>query len=170
MNRAKLAPQRRRRERRSVKLILPSLQLRLIGWFAGTAATAFLAQALLLSSRLTKLVARMPEGGGEGNEGIGGLVRDHLLFSFGMLLPAVLLIGILATFRIAGPIYRFKAHLRAVADGVETGPCRLRRGDQLGDLCELINAALERARARGGVHPDAVEASAPACEEPDEAA
>ena len=66
-----------------------------------------------------------------------------------MLLPATLLIGIHATFRVAGPIYRFEQHLRAVASGMHAGDCRIRRGDELHDLCDSINAAVRALEGRG---------------------
>ena len=139
-------PSARRRDRRSIKLIQPALQLRLIGWFAGMTAVALIGQFLLLSSRLTQFAAQMPRDGNYLLEGLNGLLLDILVSSFGMLLPAILLIGIHVTFRLAGPLYNFKRHLRAVADGEQIGPCRIRKGDQLQDLCALINAALERTR------------------------
>ena len=152
------------RERRSIKLILPDLQLRLICWFTAMTSIALVGQFLLFSSSLTRFAAQMPEGGPYLTSSMGELLFDVLIFSFGMLLPATLLIGIHATFRVAGPIYRFKEHLKKVAAGEFVGPCRIRSGDQLQDLCQLINDGIDRARRDGPqvLHPSSHETAAPA--------
>ena len=65
--------------------------------------------------------------------------------SLAIVLPAVISVGILLTFRIAGPIYRFEEYLKAVARGENVGPCKIRKGDQLQPLCDAINAATDAA-------------------------
>jgi signal peptidase II len=75
---------------------------------------------------------------------------EILLVSFGMLLPLTIAVGILVTFRIAGPIYRFESYIKSVLRGEEVGPCRIRMGDEFQELCELLNqvtAALREQRA-----------------------
>ena len=47
----------------------------------------------------------------------------------------------LVTFRIAGPIYRFEQYLAGIAEGRQLGPCRIREGDELVELCARINEA-----------------------------
>jgi hypothetical protein len=87
------------------------------------------------------------------------LLLEVLLFSFAVLLPSVLAIGVLLTFRVAGPIYRFERYLEDVAAGRDTGPCRIREGDQLQELCDRINAALEARplRAQDAADPSRAE-------------
>jgi signal transduction histidine kinase len=67
-----------------------------------------------------------------------------------VLLPTMLVVGILVTHRIAGPVYRFEQYLGALARGENPGPCHIRRGDELQELCQQINAAFETLRARAG--------------------
>jgi nitrogen fixation/metabolism regulation signal transduction histidine kinase len=74
------------------------------------------------------------------------MLVEALLVSLLFLVPMTVGVGILATFRIAGPIYRFETYLDQVARGEEVGPCKLRKGDQLQGLCEKINEALAAAR------------------------
>ena len=66
--------------------------------------------------------------------------------SFGLLLPFTFAIGVLITFRVAGPVHRFYVYLAQVIRSEEVGPCRLRKGDDLQELCELINKATEPIR------------------------
>jgi hypothetical protein len=74
-------------------------------------------------------------------------------------------VGVLSTFRIAGPIYRFEQYLRQVVKGEAEGPCRIRDGDELWDLCDLINQATAPLRMRHG--EDEPEEATAAGEEPE---
>jgi hypothetical protein len=143
-------------QRRRTKLILPRLQLWLIGTLTGTASLALVAQYQILTTRLAEFAQTMPSGGSYLAQEIPRLTTGMLLISFGLLLPTIVGLGVLVTFRIAGPIFRFKQHLDAVARGEDVGPCRVRRGDLLHDLCASINQAVGTLRA------DAKEAAVPA--------
>lgn len=136
------------RDRRRIKLIKPRFQLKLIGVFVGLSALGFLLQSLHVGLRLSELAASLPEGGSHLMAVMPELPLEILTVSFGMLLPLTAAIGILVTFRIAGPVYRFESYLRGVLDGKETGPCRIRKGDEFGELCELINQVTASARQK----------------------
>ena len=136
------------RERRRIKLIKPRLQLKLIGVFVGLSGLGFLMQSLHVGLRLSELAANVPEGGPYLMAMMPELPLEILMVSFGMLLPLTIAVGILVTFRIAGPVYRFEQYLKAVIRGDEVGPCRLRKGDELQELCQLISDATEPARLR----------------------
>ena len=60
-----------------------------------------------------------------------------------VLLPLMLVVGVLVTHRVAGPIYRFEQHLGAIARGEDPGVCRIRKTDELHDLCRIINEAVD---------------------------
>lgn len=133
---------------RSQRLIQPRLQLWLVGSFVGLAALALLLQFLVMSYRLTSMVSEL-EGANE------QLVADLpvalmrlLLISLGVLLPIIFAFGVLLTFRVAGPIHRFEVYLQSVLRGEQVGPCKIRKGDKLQALCELINEATEPVRRR----------------------
>jgi hypothetical protein len=136
---------------RRIKLIKPLLQLKFVGIFAGVSALGFLLQSLHVGLRLSELAASLPEGGNYLMAVMPELPIEILLVSFGMLLPLTIAVGILVTFRIAGPVYRFETYLKSVIRGEEVGPCRIRKGDEFQELCELINevTAAQRERVAG---------------------
>jgi len=134
------------RVRRRIKLIKPRFQLKLVGAFAGLSALGFMLQALHVGLRLSELSATLPEGGTHLMAVMPELPLEILLVSFGMLLPFTLAVGILVTFRIAGPVYRFEQHLRSVIDDENVGPCQTRKGDEFDELRDLINEVTTKIR------------------------
>lgn len=134
--------------KRSNKLPKPGFQLRLAGSFLGIAALALLVQMLLLGLRLTELASELSVGGVELKRALPDLLMGVTAFSFGILMPLALALGVLITFRTAGPIYRFERYLQAVALGEPQGECRVRKGDEFQELCDLINLALEAERRK----------------------
>ncbi len=142
-------PQHKRR----IKLIQPQLQLRLIAAFLGMSALALTLQFLLFTSSLTELATELPEDGAALIERVPAHVQRILLVSFLIFLPLTFCAGVLITFRIAGPLYRFEQYLKQVIRGERPPDCRLRDGDELQDLCQLINEAtapLRRREPEGG--------------------
>lgn len=135
-------------ERRRIKLIKPRLQLKLIGVFVALSGLGFLMQSLHVGLRLSELAANVPAGGPYLMAVLPELPIEILAVSFGMLLPLTIAVGVMVTFRIAGPVYRFEKYLRAVADGEEVRPCKLRDGDELLELCDLINEVTEPLRVK----------------------
>ena len=131
------------KHKRRNKFPKPGLQLRLAAGFVGVTVLALMSNAVLTSFLLVRKSSELLVGGDELRMIAGDLVVESLVLSIVLLLPATLLIGIAWTFRTAGPIYRLEQHFRALASGEEVGPCTLRRGDHLTDLCELINEAHE---------------------------
>lgn len=134
--------------KRRQRLIKTRFQLRLVAIFAGIALLAQGFQTVLMAAHLTNLAAEMPSGGVYLADRTPSMLLEVLLASTFMLLPMILLVGISATFRIAGPLYRFGVFLKDVRDGSQVELCRLRKGDQLQDLCEIINGATAEQRER----------------------
>ena len=131
---------------RSRKLIQPSFQLRLIAKFTGLSALALLLQFLLLGWFLSRALSGS-EHSGAVLELLPALVLKTLACSLAVLLPVLFGLGVLLTHRIAGPLHRFEVYLGALARGEQSGPCHTRAGDELGSLCDAINAAAERMQA-----------------------
>ena len=134
--------------KRRIKLIQPRLQLKLTGWFLSVTAIGMLLQYLLLGFFLTQLAVQLP---GQGAYVVGQadkMLLQSLGLSFVLILPLTLAVGILVTFKVAGPVYRFEKHLQSIAQGEEVGACRIRKGDELQELCRRINAAVDALRAR----------------------
>ncbi len=136
----------KKNDRRRIKLIKPRLQLRLTAVFLGLSGLGFLLQALHVGLRLSEVSGTLPHDGPYLMSMLPELPIEILLFSFGMLMPLTLAVGVLVTFRIAGPVYRFEQFLRAVKGGKQLGPCKLRDGDELQELCTLINEVTEPLR------------------------
>jgi len=135
------------RRRRTSKLPKPSLQSRFCAVFAGVLLLSLLLQYALLSSRLTFLALELPSDGPLLIEGANRVLWSSLVLTCLVVLPLTCAAAVLTTFRIVGPIHRFEKFFRALAAGEDAGVLRIRQGDQLQELCDLINAALERVRS-----------------------
>ena len=127
--------------RRRNKLIKPGLQLKLVSTFVATAGLSALVQAVLLADALADVAGAGPQATASLANRLPSLLVGNLLLSFAVLLPLALVIGTVATFRIAGPLYRFESFLAQVAAGERPDDCRIRSNDELHELCRLINAA-----------------------------
>ena len=133
--------------RRKKKLIKPSLQLRLTGVFVGLTALSLLLQFVLFTNVLHEAAIKLPNDGPIVLEEINAITLRVLVTSFLVFLPLTLTVGVLCTFRIAGPVYRFESFLRSVIAGEKPRDFRLRKGDQLQDLAALLNEATAPLRA-----------------------
>ena len=142
--------------RRRKKLIQARLQLRLTAIFLGVSVVGMVLQALLIGWRLSDLATGLPTGGSAVAEEVPGLVMGTLAVSLLVLLPVTLLVGVVSTFRIAGPLYRFEQHLKAITRGEEVGPLPHPQGRPApGSSAACSNRAIdamreERATEAGG--------------------
>ena len=75
-------------------------------------------------------------------------------FSYGVCLPLTFCVGVVVTFRFAGPIYRFEKYLKALARGEQVEECRIRKGDELQEFCKLLNEATAPLRSRARPEPE----------------
>jgi len=133
--------------KRTRKLVKAGLQLRLTLVFVALAALSALFQVVLLDVAFRR--AFRDSGLDAAAVDTTGILFTCIVLSLLVLAPTMLAVGILVTHRIAGPVYRFEQHLRALARGESPGPCKIRGGDELQELCRLINSAVEALRARG---------------------
>jgi hypothetical protein len=154
---------------RKKKLINPGLQLRLVAIFLCSAALAVQAEAILITYTLTKLAEEMPNDGSVLLAQLPEFVRTNLLMTFALLAPLTLGVGIVATFRVAGPIYRFEQFLRAVKEGRQVEACVIRKGDELHGFCALLNEVTAPLREKaagssraGNVQVDSIAPAIPA--------
>ncbi len=139
------------KHRRTIKLILPGLQLKLIVMFVSLNAVAMLLQYVLLLRSLTQLAGEMPQDGLHLLDELGPLLGDVLALTAFLVLPLTIAVGLLATHRFSGPIYRFQVYLRQVIAGEKPADCRLRKDDELQELCGLINQATAPLRSAAPV-------------------
>lgn len=136
--------------KRRIKLIQPRLQWRLILTFSGIALLGLVLQFILFAATISALAADLPQDGPLMIETIPSYTLAVLGISLCVLLPLSIIVGIMVTFRIAGPLYRFEQHLKAIARGEDPGECRIRKRDELHDLCRTINEAVARLRLDAG--------------------
>ena len=134
------------RRARTRKLINKGLQRKLIAVFVGVATYCSLFQVYLLNRSLVQLADRV-DAGPEFLEGLSTMLQDNLAITLCVLVPTMWGFGVIVTHRIAGPLYRLEQHLAEIAAGEDPGPCTLRKFDELRELCETMNAAVDRLRS-----------------------
>ena len=132
------------KHKRRIKLIKPRLQIRLTMTFVGLAAMGLVLQFLLLMARMSKHSVEFPGEGSRLFDQLDSLLLNALLTSALLFLPLIFAVGILSTFKLAGPIYRFERFLQQVANGERGARCSLRKGDELQELCDLLNRAIAK--------------------------
>lgn len=147
-----MSPSNRRRKR----LIEPRVQLRFVLIFLTTASLAALVQALVVTYLLTRLVQRLPNDGMVLSSELVEILAASMLVTTAFLVPLTVAVGIVSTHKIVGPLYRFRIYLTELADGLRPGPCRIRDGDELQDLCALLNRATEPLRGSGAPEAEVV--------------
>jgi len=74
---------------------------------------------------------------------IVNMVNVRILFSLLLVTPLVFIIGIYASHKIAGPIYRIEKFLKNMTLGELAQPLTLRKNDELVSLAEGINDVAE---------------------------
>jgi len=132
--------------KRRKKLIKPRLQLKLTLTFVGLSALSLLLQLVLFQSALSNAALDLPNDSELLMSNSNAVLMRVVAISFGVFLPLTFLVGILSTFRIAGPVYRFEQFLQAVQRGERPRNFRLRKGDELTGLAQLINDATQPLR------------------------
>lgn len=147
--------------KRRRKLVKPRLQLRLTLMFVGLSALALLLQFVLFSHTVTSAALSLPNDDALLLERASGLLLRDMLFSLAVFLPLMFAVGILMTFRVAGPVYRFETFLRQIRRGEKPLDFRLRKGDELQDLADLLNEVTEPLRRADAPARDAPEADDP---------
>jgi prepilin-type N-terminal cleavage/methylation domain-containing protein len=130
-----------RPNRRKRKLIEPRLQWRFASIFLTCAALAALVQSVAQCYLLMRIADALPHDGVELKSRLLDVLGGSFLVTILLLTPVMLAVGILSTFPIVGPLYRFRVFLTQLANGERPGPCKIRKGDELQDLCELLNRA-----------------------------
>ena len=143
--------------KRRKKLIKPRLQLWMTLTFVGLSALALLLQFVLFTNRLTTLALELPNDSAILAAQTGGVVLDVLVVSCLLFLPLVFVVGILTTFRVAGPIHRIEMVLKQIIAGEKPADFRLRKKDQLQELAQLVNEATAPLRTRDEPAPASTE-------------
>ena len=75
-------------------------------------------------------------------------VNTQILFSLLLITPLVIVIGLVLSHRIAGPIHRLEKCLAGIADGDITTYITLRKRDELKSLADGINLVIKSLRGK----------------------
>jgi nitrogen fixation/metabolism regulation signal transduction histidine kinase len=127
------------------KLVRADIQLKLTLHSALLTVFALVLQSLLVLSTMSGVSAESA-GPGDQHELIMNASLEALLLSLGIVLPLALAVGVLSTFRIAGPLHRFAEFMKETKRGDRPEDCVLRKGDELQDFCALLNEVTEPLR------------------------
>lgn len=129
------------KNRRRRNLINPRIQLRFALLFLSASGLSVVLQTLILYWALTRVAEGLPAEGHLLMRQLPAILITNLLIAFAVLTPLTIIAGILSTFRLCGPLHQFRLFLEQVAAGQRTEPCRIRKDDELQDLCALLNRA-----------------------------
>lgn len=144
------------------KLIEPRIQVRFFLFFLTISGLAVLVQTIVLNFLLQRLARQLPGDSELLLAHIPGSLGIAMLVTFALLAPLTFVLGVQTTFPIVGPLYRFRVYLTQIAAGERPGPCHIRKGDELQDLCQLINRAVAPLQDGAGGERTATEAGAAA--------
>lgn len=125
--------------RRRIKIIRPKLQMKLVLTSVGLTLLALMLQFMVFLRTMTSIAGSLPADRDVLMDAVPEVLIQSLLLTFCIVVPLVFLVGVLLTFRIAGPVYRFEAYIKQILNGENPGECKLRDGDELNELCALIN-------------------------------
>ena len=134
---------------RKKKLVQSRLQVRMTTAFFVLSALGLCLQAFLVK-RAIEAAAVNVEGAAPLLEELPTLLWTNLLLTLCAVIPVIAMVGIFLTHRVAGPASRLESYLRDWIAGKWDGPCQLRKGDDLHELCELVNEALHVASEEAG--------------------
>ena len=128
-----------RKYKRKRKLIKPKFQLKVAAACLGLSMMAVLTMMILLNEAILDFADKgWVDSAALQNEWISVLLTK-LGIALLIFAPMTLALGIILMHRVAGPLYRFEQFLSAVVRGEHPNPCRIRKGDELVDFCELLN-------------------------------
>ncbi len=128
--------------KRRTYLIKKGLQLR----YMGVIITAMLAVCLLVGFTIyTTIWAAFTDPGVElyKLQDIFETSNRQLIFRIAILCAFIAAASVFVSHKIAGPVYRFEQSARAIGAGDLSLKIKLRKGDELGDLAEAMNAMVE---------------------------
>lgn len=135
-------------QKRRIQLIQPRLQMRLILTFLGVSIIGLILQFILFAATISSLADDLPQDGPLLLERIPTFTFAVLAITLCVVFPLTIAVGILSTFRIAGPLYRMERHLDSIARGEATDDCRIRQDDELQEFCGKLNAAVNALKQR----------------------
>ncbi len=138
------------KNRKRIRIILPSVQGRLLLLILSGAGMSVVLAACIMARRLSNLAGSLPNDGELVMEQMtSALVRDFSL-ALAVALPSFVLVMLALTMPFIGVLYRFRSFLEDVVKGTETQKCILRSSDPMHEICELLNLATREQRNFNG--------------------
>lgn len=119
---------------RRVLLINRQVQLKLVGYGVFTG---------ICTATLTLLMQRMLEQCIRADGSLNWLILSIGLVSIVFLFSLVIILGLIVTNQIAGPLYRLQVNLQKIVKGEKASPIHGRTGDAYQELMRDYNALLE---------------------------
>jgi hypothetical protein len=153
------------RYKRRRKLIEPRIQMKFALTFFTTAGIAIFVQTTMIGFMIDRAARSLPSDGALLRSQLPQMLRDCFLLTALVLVPLTLVVGIRSTFRVIGPLHRFRLFLSGVLAGEQHAPCRIRAGDELHDFCDMLNRVTEPLRVPPEAGAD-VETAEPALPQP----
>ena len=144
------------RYKRTNFMVLPGFQIRFMMYIIGFALFGIIVLYATNHIYFSRLIA-------EGQQ--LGLSPDHIYFEFvnqqkevlnttfmtvaAIVFGALILVGLVLSHKIAGPIYRIQLHLLEIREkGEASRPLSFRDGDFFPEVAELVEELVERSRQR----------------------
>ncbi|MDA1194949.1 MAG: hypothetical protein O2894_07160 [Planctomycetota bacterium] len=128
-----------RKYKRTKKLIKPRFQLKVAGACLGIAVMAVITLMILMNDVILDFADKGWVDSAAVQDKWAGVLLTKLGIALMILAPMTLALGVILMHRIAGPLYRFEQFIQGVVRGEQTDICRIRQGDELQDLCDLLN-------------------------------
>ena len=130
--------------KRKQKLTKSGLQLRLTLVFVTLSCMSALFQVFLINRSMLELARTHGQSGDPMLAALPSILGQNLVITLLVLVPLMLVVGVLVTHRVAGPVYRFERYFQALLRGEDPGPIHLRRRDELHELAGLVNEVREQ--------------------------
>jgi hypothetical protein len=126
---------------RKRKWIRPDIQLKVV------LRTMFVAiLGLLINFQLSLIGYWLLVQQGPASDPVGripGMLLKYFLISLGIAVPLSITVAVIFSFKFCGPIFRLSRYLGDLVEGSWDRRCGLRAGDDLQDLKDTLNAALD---------------------------
>ncbi len=125
---------------------MPWLQFKLIQPFLATAVICIVVQYGVVQYGLGALLTEDPAAADLPDKAAAVTLRS-LYITLAVAIPLIFALGTFFTFRIVGPIYCLEKYLKSIISGQRPGDWHVRKEDELQDLCDLLNQAMETLKA-----------------------
>ncbi|MFT7670477.1 MAG: hypothetical protein ACI8X5_003186 [Planctomycetota bacterium] len=128
-----------RRNLRKKNLVRPVLQIKMTLAFMATSAVLMALMGCLVIWQLTDSSGSDPMFSDRVLSEVMPALSSSFVITMVLLMPVTMVVGVLSTFLVAGPLTRFEMFLKSVKAGENPADCKLRDGDELGEFCALLN-------------------------------